>query len=117
MVWRNQRGLANGAFELELGTIVVQHGIEIIEPALCQSLDGLQDLDRPNGFWKFSSLANCNKIKPERLDGFDQSLSGIFDLARPPNASQTRPRCRHQPEFGRVSFPGWRFLARQPGGA
>ncbi len=52
MLWRNHRGLADRALELELGAVVRENRIEVIEPALSQGLDWLQDFDGAGSAWQ-----------------------------------------------------------------
>ena len=49
--WRDHGCLADGSFELELGAVIRQDRVEVIEAALGQRLDGLQNLDGASGVW------------------------------------------------------------------
>ena len=61
IVRRDQWWLADRAFESELGTVVRQHRIEVIEAALGQRLDRLQDFDGTSRARQLGALADVDE--------------------------------------------------------
>ena len=51
--------LADGPLETELGAVVIEDRLEVVEAGLGQCLDGLQDLDGTGGAGQFSRPGGC----------------------------------------------------------
>ena len=88
--------LADGPLEPELGAVVGEDRVEVIEPGLGQRLDGLQDLDGAGGAGQLGALADVEEVELERVDGLDERLAGVLDLAGRGLAGLDRTRRRRR---------------------
>ena len=73
--------LSDRPLEPELGAVIGQDRVQVVEPGLGQRLDRLQDLDGAGGTGQFRALADVDEIELERLEGFGECLAGSLDLA------------------------------------
>src|SRR5262249_8509840 len=73
--------LADGPFQAELGPIIGDDRVEVIEAGLGERLDGLQDLDGTGGVRQLGPLADVEGVELERVDRLDQRLARVLDLA------------------------------------
>src|SRR5438105_3234650 len=77
----DSRLLSDRPLEPELGAVVAQDRVEVVEPGLGQRLDRLQDLDGTGGARQLGSLSDVEEVELERLEGLDEGLPGLVDLA------------------------------------
>jgi hypothetical protein len=82
MPWReyNHSGLlTNRSLGLELGAVVSDDEVEVVEPSLGQCLNRLQNLDRAGGAGQLGPVADSQEIQSQRIEGLDQRLAGDVD--------------------------------------